>query len=71
MATVLQSFKMNGQTTGAVSIATVSFDFMSDGTIRYLDSNSKTRTFPLKGDLSRFFKEALTGASGLTNAVLE
>jgi hypothetical protein len=68
---ILQSFKIQGQTTGAVAIATKDIEIHSDGYVRYLDSNSRPRSMKISGNLARFFKEALTGAGGLTVTLMD
>lgn len=69
MAT-LQSFKIQGQTTADVAIATKTVTIDSDGFLRYSDSSSHPRSIRMTGDVGRFLKEILTGTNGLTAAVL-
>lgn len=70
MAT-LQTFKVQGQTTGDVAIATKTVTIDSDGYVRFTDAQGYMRAMQMSGDLARFMKEVLTGTNGLTTAVTE
>lgn len=68
---ILQSFHLQGQTTGGTAIATVAADIHSDGFIRYTDSLGHARQLSISGELAHLLKEMLTGTSRLTTAFLE
>jgi hypothetical protein len=69
-ASILYTGRLQGQTGPGVAVNTVNpITFHADGYIRWADANGRPRSFLLKGDLAQLFRQAFTGAGGITHAV--
>lgn len=61
----LYSFKIQGQTTSDVAIATVSVTITGDGYLVFTGSGPHARRIPIAGDFADLVKKIFTGTDGL------